>query len=225
MATGVNLHDACRVGVIVSQHFNPKTNLQIHGRLNRLGQKHSVIWHCLKVKDSFHDHQDWFMLTKWARQLSAESNVKSWLSGAPREMVLFEIMKTYANLIDPKGLMANMKGIDFKVETAHLIQTALPGSLPEKKKAQLSAIARDEETAMIEYESESEKNTGPEADQDISMEKLRDMSDQLGYQTLATVSIARRSQELRQPSKALEFHLLGPKIWLQKLSGSQPGSI
>lgn len=43
MATGVNLHDACRVGVIVSQHFNPKTNLQIHGRLNRLGQKHVVI--------------------------------------------------------------------------------------------------------------------------------------------------------------------------------------
>lgn len=37
MATGVNLHDACRIGVIVSQHFNPKTNLQIYGRLNRLG--------------------------------------------------------------------------------------------------------------------------------------------------------------------------------------------
>ncbi|KAL7785125.1 hypothetical protein V8C43DRAFT_317846 [Trichoderma afarasin] len=115
MATGVNLHDACRVGVIVSQHFNPKTNLQIHGRLNRLGQKHSVIWHCLKVKDSFHDHQDRFMLTKWARQLSAESNVKSWLSGAQREMVLFEIMKTYADLVDSNVFMVNAKGIDFKV--------------------------------------------------------------------------------------------------------------
>ncbi|KAK0760981.1 hypothetical protein N5P37_005922 [Trichoderma harzianum] len=126
MATGVNLHDACRVGVIVSQHFNPKRNLQIHERLNRLGQKHVVIWHCLKVKNSFHDHQD--------------------------------------------------------------RQTALPGSLPEKKHAQLSAIARDEETAMMK--AEREKNTGPEADQDISMEKLRDMRDQLGYQTLATVSIA-----------------------------------
>ncbi|PTB55802.1 hypothetical protein M431DRAFT_409268 [Trichoderma harzianum CBS 226.95] len=39
-------------GVIVSQHFNPRTNLQIHGRLNRLGQKHAVVWHCLKVKNS-----------------------------------------------------------------------------------------------------------------------------------------------------------------------------
>lgn len=109
MATGVNLHDACRVGVIVSQHFNPKTNLQIHGRLNRLGQKPAVVWHCLKVKDSFHDHQDRVMLTKWARQLPAESNVKSWLSGVLREMFLFEIMKTYANLVDPEVLMVKMK--------------------------------------------------------------------------------------------------------------------
>ncbi|KAJ4861880.1 hypothetical protein T069G_02834 [Trichoderma breve] len=46
-------------GVIVSQHFNPRTNLQIHGRLNRLQQKRAVVWHCLKIKNSFHDHQDW----------------------------------------------------------------------------------------------------------------------------------------------------------------------
>ncbi|KAJ4854169.1 uncharacterized protein T069G_11148 [Trichoderma breve] len=37
----------------------------------------------------------------------------------------------------------------------------------------------DEETAIIE--AEREKNTGPEADYDISMEKLRDMRDQLGH--------------------------------------------
>ncbi|KAL6826034.1 hypothetical protein J3E69DRAFT_366579 [Trichoderma sp. SZMC 28015] len=87
MATGVNLHDACRVGVI--------------------------------VKDSFHDHQDRVMLTKWARQLSAESNAKSWLSGALREMVLFEIMKTYADLIDSNVFMVNTKGVDFEVEPTH----------------------------------------------------------------------------------------------------------
>ncbi|QYT02938.1 hypothetical protein H0G86_009920 [Trichoderma simmonsii] len=51
--------------------------------------------------------------------------------------------------------------------------TALPGSLREKKNAQLSAIARDEETAIIE--AEREKNSGPEADHDISMGKLRDI--------------------------------------------------
>ncbi|PKK45597.1 hypothetical protein CI102_10430 [Trichoderma harzianum] len=121
MATGVNLHDACRVGVIVSQHFNPKRNLQIHERLNRLGQKHVVIWHCLKVKNSFHDHQDRVMLTKWARQLSAESNIKKWLAGALREMILLETMKTYANLVDSNVFMVNTKGIDFEVETTHLI--------------------------------------------------------------------------------------------------------
>ncbi|KAL6804095.1 hypothetical protein J3E68DRAFT_392462 [Trichoderma sp. SZMC 28012] len=52
-----------------SAHFNPRANLQIHGRLNRLGKKHAVMWHCLKVKNSFHDHQDRVMLTKWARLL------------------------------------------------------------------------------------------------------------------------------------------------------------
>lgn len=41
------------------------------------------------------------------------------------------------------------------------------------------AIARDEETAIIE--AEREKNNGPEADHDINMEKLRDMRDQLGH--------------------------------------------
>lgn len=56
---------------------------------------------------------------------------------------------------------------------------AFPGLLREKKNAQLSAIARDEETVLIE--AEQENNTGPEADYDISMEKLRDMRDQLGH--------------------------------------------
>ncbi|KAF3067935.1 hypothetical protein CFAM422_008109 [Trichoderma lentiforme] len=56
-------------GVIVSQHFNPRVNLRIHGRLNRLQQRHAVVWHCLKAKNSLHDHQDRVMLTKWARLL------------------------------------------------------------------------------------------------------------------------------------------------------------
>ncbi|OPB46758.1 hypothetical protein A0O28_0068820 [Trichoderma guizhouense] len=164
---------------------------QFHGRLNRLGQKHAVIRHCIKVKDSFHDYQDRVMLTKWACQLSAESNVKSWLSGALREMFLFEIMKTYTDLVDSNVFMRGQTRVTPFLYDAYLDQqTALPGSLPEKNNAQLSAIARNEETAMIESESESEKNTGPEADQDVSMEKLRDMRDQLRHQTLATVPIA-----------------------------------
>ncbi|GFP58518.1 hypothetical protein TASIC1_0010032900 [Trichoderma asperellum] len=39
-------------------HFSAKTILQIHGRLNRLGQTKAVKWHNLKVKNSFHDHQE-----------------------------------------------------------------------------------------------------------------------------------------------------------------------
>ncbi|KAL7940427.1 hypothetical protein V8C42DRAFT_356270 [Trichoderma barbatum] len=88
MSTGVNLHSACATGIIANLHFNAKTLLQIHGRLNRLGQTHQVRWYNLKVKNSFHDHQDRVMLTKWARQLSAECNLPSWLDGALREIVV-----------------------------------------------------------------------------------------------------------------------------------------
>lgn len=95
MSTGVNLHTACHIGILATLHFSAKIILQTHGRLNRLGQRHQVIWHNLKVKDTFHDHQERVMLTKWARQLSAECNLPSWLEGALREIVLFELMRSY----------------------------------------------------------------------------------------------------------------------------------
>ncbi|KAM0263140.1 hypothetical protein ACHAQJ_001293 [Trichoderma viride] len=97
MCTGVNLHTACCKGVLVNMHFNAKTILQIHGRLNRLGQKNAVKWHNLKIKNSFHDHQERVLLTKWSRQLSAETSLPYWFSGALRELVLFELMKAYMN--------------------------------------------------------------------------------------------------------------------------------
>ncbi|KAL5088452.1 hypothetical protein Trisim1_006657 [Trichoderma cf. simile WF8] len=40
-------------------------------------------------------------------------------------------MKTYANLIDPKVLMVNVKGVDFEVETTH--STSLANIVEEKK--------------------------------------------------------------------------------------------
>ncbi|KAJ4855262.1 uncharacterized protein T069G_10820 [Trichoderma breve] len=124
MATGVNLHDACRVGVIPGHLQAPRNLLRFQPRA--LVRQHYL---------------------------------------ADRPGLLHSYM----------ALMSTQ-------------QTALPGSLPEKKNAQLSAIARDQETAMMK--AEREKNTGPKADQDISMEKLRDMRGQLRHQTLATVSIA-----------------------------------
>ncbi|KAL7808405.1 P-loop containing nucleoside triphosphate hydrolase protein [Trichoderma gracile] len=97
MSTGVNLHQACSKGILATFHFNAKTIQQVHGRLNRLGQCHAVVWHNIKVKDSFHDHQERTLLTKWSRQLSAEANLPKWITGALREIVLFEMIRSYWN--------------------------------------------------------------------------------------------------------------------------------
>ncbi|KAL6825252.1 hypothetical protein V8C40DRAFT_287715 [Trichoderma camerunense] len=97
MSMGVNLHTACCKGVLVNMHFDAKTILQIYGQLNRLGQKNAVKWHNLKIKNSFHDHQERVLLTEWSQQLSAETSLPDWISGALREVALFELMKAYMN--------------------------------------------------------------------------------------------------------------------------------
>ncbi|OPB41294.1 hypothetical protein A0O28_0080120 [Trichoderma guizhouense] len=78
-------------------HLNAKTILQIHGRLNRLGQKNTVKWHNLKIKNSFHGHEEIVLLTNWPRELSTEACLPYWITGALREVVLFELMKAYMN--------------------------------------------------------------------------------------------------------------------------------
>ncbi|KAH0524312.1 hypothetical protein TsFJ059_006841 [Trichoderma semiorbis] len=97
MSMGVNLHTACCKGVLVNMHFDAKTILQIYGQLNRLGQKNAVKWHNLKIKNSFHDHQERVLLTEWFQQLSAETSLPDWISGALSGVVLFELMKAYMN--------------------------------------------------------------------------------------------------------------------------------
>ncbi|KAF3072859.1 hypothetical protein CFAM422_004886 [Trichoderma lentiforme] len=97
MSTGVNLHHACSRGILATFHFNAKTLQQVHGRLNRLGQKEAVIWHNIKVKDSFHDHQERMLLMKWVKQLSAECSLPEWMTGALRELMLYELVRSYFN--------------------------------------------------------------------------------------------------------------------------------
>ncbi|KJZ73345.1 hypothetical protein HIM_07349 [Hirsutella minnesotensis 3608] len=76
MAVGVNLQGACSLGILIAYPHNAKTTNQICARLHRIGQKKPVIWHFIRVKDSFHDHQERMSLEKWARQLSAE--MRAW---------------------------------------------------------------------------------------------------------------------------------------------------
>ncbi|KAL6787585.1 hypothetical protein J3E68DRAFT_445441 [Trichoderma sp. SZMC 28012] len=97
MSTGVNLHHACDRGILATFHLNAKTLQQVHGRLNRLGQKQAVIWHNIKVKDSFHDHQERMLSMKWVKQLSAECNLPEWMTGALRELMLYELVRSHFN--------------------------------------------------------------------------------------------------------------------------------
>lgn len=80
MATGVNMHHCCSKGAFINWHLNAKTMLQIVGRLVRIGQKHQVIFHLLKVKNSYHDNMERLCTTKWATQLSAEIGLADWLT-------------------------------------------------------------------------------------------------------------------------------------------------
>lgn len=98
MSAGLNLHTACCKGLLINLPLSgAKTMLQIHGQLYRLGQTKAVKWHNLKVKNSFHDYQERVLLTKWSHQLSAEANLPPWITGALREIILFELMKARLN--------------------------------------------------------------------------------------------------------------------------------
>lgn len=46
---------------------------QIEKRLGRLGQKDVVTWYLLRVKQSYHDHQELSTCIKRARQIASEA--------------------------------------------------------------------------------------------------------------------------------------------------------
>jgi hypothetical protein len=95
MATGVNMHTCCHVGMFLSWHLNMQTNLQCKGRLVRIGQTERVIWYMLKCADSYHDNMERMGITKWSPQISAEVNLPSWVEDELREILIFETMKTF----------------------------------------------------------------------------------------------------------------------------------
>ncbi|KAI9172675.1 hypothetical protein HJFPF1_02185 [Paramyrothecium foliicola] len=94
MASGVNLHTSCSHGIMINFPHNAKITKHAHGRLNRIGQKDKVIWHDLKVIDTYHDYQEKSALSKLACQMSAEVTIPDWLTDTLREIVIYEIMRT-----------------------------------------------------------------------------------------------------------------------------------
>ena len=94
MPAGVNLHKHCHKGIIVNYTYNAKQLMKTFYQLFRVGQEKAVTWHILKVKGSFYDHQELISMMKWAKTLSTEANIPDWISGALREIVIFEVIKS-----------------------------------------------------------------------------------------------------------------------------------
>ncbi|KAJ3515514.1 hypothetical protein NM208_g14955 [Fusarium decemcellulare] len=67
MATGVNMHQACSIGVFLCWHLIFKVNLQAMGRLIRIGQKEAI----------------------------PEIGLPDWMQGAIREVCVWETIKTF----------------------------------------------------------------------------------------------------------------------------------
>ncbi|KZZ99752.1 snf2 family helicase [Beauveria brongniartii RCEF 3172] len=95
MATGVNLHPQCYTGYTVNWHYNCSIMRQVHSRLDRLGQKRQVEWFTIKARGSFHDLQERNCMTKATVLLSADAAIPNWLTAAMRDVVLWEILKSY----------------------------------------------------------------------------------------------------------------------------------
>lgn len=77
MGTGVNLQRQCCKGIFVNFHSNAQIIRQAQARLYRMGQLRHVVWHVIKVVDSYQDYVEHGMLKRWTIQLWADVKVPS----------------------------------------------------------------------------------------------------------------------------------------------------
>ncbi|KAJ3527284.1 hypothetical protein NM208_g10777 [Fusarium decemcellulare] len=91
----VDMDHCCSKGAFFGWHLNARGMCQAIGRLIRINQKKEVMFHILKVKNSYHDHIERICITKWANQLSAKIPLPGWMTDEIREICVFEMIKTY----------------------------------------------------------------------------------------------------------------------------------
>ncbi|KAF5008440.1 hypothetical protein FDECE_5272 [Fusarium decemcellulare] len=91
----VDMHHCCSKGAFFGWHLNARGMRQAIGRLIRINQKKEVMFHILKVKNSYHDHIERICITKWANQLSAKIPLPGWMTDEIREICVFEMIKAY----------------------------------------------------------------------------------------------------------------------------------
>jgi hypothetical protein len=94
LGVGVNLHHACRRGILLARHYSPSAEEQIFSRLIREGQTGIAQWHVIKVLDSYHDTQEKVLSIKKSRFLHVSSKYPPWLTAHLRDFLSYEFIKT-----------------------------------------------------------------------------------------------------------------------------------
>ncbi|KAF5650213.1 uncharacterized protein FTJAE_637 [Fusarium tjaetaba] len=91
-----DMQKCCCKALILDWPLEPERLLQTinHMVKNRLNRREPAMVHMLKLRWSHHDEVERICCTKWAMQLSRDINLPEWMTGAVREVCIFEMIKT-----------------------------------------------------------------------------------------------------------------------------------
>lgn len=92
----VDMQKYCCKALVLDWPLEPERLLRTinHMVKNRLNHREPAMIHMLKVRWSYHDEIERICCTKWAMQLSKDINLPEWMTGAVREVCIFEMIKT-----------------------------------------------------------------------------------------------------------------------------------
>ncbi|KAF5597715.1 uncharacterized protein FSUBG_8365 [Fusarium subglutinans] len=91
-----DMQKCCSKALILDWPLEPERLLRTinHMVKNRLNFREPAMVHILKLRCSHHDEIERICCTKWAIQLSKDINLHEWMTGAVREVCIFEMIKT-----------------------------------------------------------------------------------------------------------------------------------
>ncbi|KAG5766475.1 hypothetical protein H9Q72_005469 [Fusarium xylarioides] len=91
-----DMQKCCCKALILDWPLEPERLLRTinHMVKNRLNHREPATVHILKLRWSHHDEVERICCTKWAMQLSKDINLPEWMTGAVREVCIFEMIKT-----------------------------------------------------------------------------------------------------------------------------------
>ncbi|KAF4454841.1 hypothetical protein F53441_2711 [Fusarium austroafricanum] len=89
----VNMHTCCFKALILDWPLEPDGILRTLNHMVQNCETPAII-HMPKIRDGYYDVVERIFCTKWAMQLSQDINLPEWITGAIREICVFEMIKT-----------------------------------------------------------------------------------------------------------------------------------